>query len=97
MLAFPLLLNFGRGGARFRRPRGLPAAFAVLLLLLVGYFLVYVTTPHDLSWHLETSLLRLFIQLWPAAIFVLFFHCSALEELKTESPARKMTGAEVLA
>lgn len=34
-----------------------------------GYFLVYLISPHNLSWHLSTSLFRLYSQLWPAAVF----------------------------
>jgi hypothetical protein len=29
-------------------------------------------TPLDLNWHLMTSLNRLFLQLWPSAVFVVF-------------------------
>ncbi len=47
-------------------------SITVLILMLAGYFGVYLITPHDLRWHLLTSLNRLFIQLWPAAIFLCF-------------------------
>ena len=40
--------------------------------MLVGYFFVYVLTPLDLDYHLMTSLNRLFLQLWPSVIFVVF-------------------------
>ncbi len=30
--------------------------------------------PYDLRWHIDSSLRRLFIQLWPAWVF-LFFYC----------------------
>jgi hypothetical protein len=46
----------------------------VPVLMLAGYFAVYVITPNDLSWHLATSLDRLFVQIWPLSVFVL---CSA--------------------
>jgi hypothetical protein len=36
--------------------------------MLVGYYGVYLLSPHDLAWHLNTSLVRLLLQLWPAAI-----------------------------
>ena len=42
------------------------------LLTLCGYFMVYVSTPHDLQLHLETSLDRLLYHLWPAAVFIVF-------------------------
>lgn len=43
-----------------------------IFLLLSGYFFVYVITPYDLDWHLETSFYRLLMQLWPSIIFTLF-------------------------
>jgi hypothetical protein len=47
-------------------------AAAVLGLMLAGYFFVYVMTPLDLTWHLMTSLNRLFLQLWPSALLLVF-------------------------
>jgi hypothetical protein len=51
---------------------GLVQAVSVLLLMIVGYFFIYVLTPLDLYYHLMTSLNRLFLQLWPGFIFVVF-------------------------
>ena len=51
---------------------GLVQTASVLLLMVVGYFFVYVLTPLDLHYHLMTSLNRLFLQLWPGVIFVVF-------------------------
>jgi hypothetical protein len=45
---------------------------SILSLMLVGYFFVYLTTPLVLVFHLSHSLSRLFLQLWPSAVFVLF-------------------------
>jgi hypothetical protein len=47
-------------------------AAAALVLTLAGYFFVYVMTPLDLNYHLMTSLNRLFLQLWPSAVFLVF-------------------------
>jgi CDP-diglyceride synthetase len=47
-------------------------AAAVLVLTLTGYFFAYVMTPLDLNYHLMTSLNRLFLQLWPSAVFLGF-------------------------
>ena len=56
-----------------RRPRAaLCGILSVLLLMLVGYFFVYVTTPLELAGHLRTSLDRLLLHLWPAAILAIF-------------------------
>ena len=36
--------------------------------MLAGYYGVYLLTPQDLAWHLDSSLVRLLLQLWPLAI-----------------------------
>jgi hypothetical protein len=41
-------------------------------LTLAGYFFIYLITPRDIYWHLRFSLNRLFLQLWPSAIFLFF-------------------------
>jgi hypothetical protein len=42
-----------------------------LALMLAIDFLVYLTTPLDLAWHLESSLDRVLLQLWPTALLAL--------------------------
>lgn len=54
----------------------------VLLLMLMGYFMVYIISPHDLVWHLNTSLERLFLQLLPSAIFIFFVLLTTPEEMQ---------------
>jgi hypothetical protein len=44
-----------------------------LLAQLAGYFVIYLLTPHDLTWHVETSLGRLFLQLFPAGLCLFFY------------------------
>jgi hypothetical protein len=41
-----------------------------LVLLWAGYFVVYLTTPYDLGWHVVTSMDRLLLQTWPALVLV---------------------------
>jgi hypothetical protein len=43
-----------------------------LATMLIGYFFIYMLSPRDLAWHLQSSLDRLFIQLWPSILFLLF-------------------------
>jgi len=43
--------------------RGVYTCLLVLVLMLVGYFLIFVITPKPLEWHLATSLERLYYQL----------------------------------
>jgi len=50
----------------------LRASVTALTLTLAGYFAIYLITPLDLYWHLRFSLNRLFLQLWPATIFLFF-------------------------
>ena len=74
-------------GIRIDRPdrTGLLTVGVVLCLMLAGYFLVYVLTPLDLTYHLITSLNRLFLQLWPSVILLTFMIARAPEET---SPGR---------
>ena len=68
-MAVPLL------GLGWRRMGGREWIVAlVIALMLAGYYGVYLLTPWDLKWHLDSSLVRLLLQLWPAA---LFFWCLA--------------------
>jgi Dolichyl-phosphate-mannose-protein mannosyltransferase len=58
-----------------RRPQtgsDMEASILTLILTLAGYFAIYVITPYDLYWHLRFSLNRLFLQLWPCALFLFF-------------------------
>ncbi len=72
IIIFPLLifiLGFAHS-KEFKRSRYF--ASSVLFLMLAGYFTVYIFTPHDLKWHISTSLKRLFLHLLPSAIFIFF-------------------------
>jgi hypothetical protein len=68
---------------------GIIQSAAILSLMAAGYFFIYVLTPLDLGYHLATSLNRLFLQLWPGVIFLLFMAAGTLQE----EPAAG-TGAE---
>ncbi len=52
--------------------RGVGTGTAVLVMMLVGYVFAYIATPHNLEWHIQTSMDRLLVQLWPAAILLVF-------------------------
>lgn len=79
-------------GVRTRREDrpALLTALTVLILMLAGYFGIYLITPHDLRWHLLTSLNRLFIQLWPAAIFLCFMVARTPEQALAHGVIREM-------
>jgi hypothetical protein len=84
----------GREGSPGDR-RGIITGWALVLLTLVGYFFVLVVTPHDLKWHLLTSLNRLLLQLWPLAIFLVLMSARSPGSDPTGAPAgkRKQAGA----
>lgn len=71
LLLVAYLLLAGIRVPRQERP-GLTAAAVTVGLMLSGYFAIYVITSQDLSWHLATSLNRLFLQLWPTLILLAF-------------------------
>ncbi len=51
---------------------GMIANYTLLVLMLVGFFFIYIVTPLNLEFHLSTSLHRLFFQLFPTFIFLYF-------------------------
>ena len=53
-----------------RRQPVVIASTATLLAVFAGYFITYVVTPLELTWHLGTSMGRLYMQLWPSVVFL---------------------------
>jgi len=68
----PLFIIFWGFTPNKQNRRGIQNTLFILGFMIVGYFLIYIITPHDLKWHLETSLGRLFLQLLPSAVFLFF-------------------------
>ncbi len=67
----------------------------LVLGLLAGYFVVYLTSSNDLTWYLSTSLNRLFVQLWPLMLLTAFLALRRPEELATvETVAPGLSRAE---
>lgn len=56
--------------ARSRLRHETLAAAAVVGAALVGYAGVYTMTPHDLAWHLDSSLDRILLHAWPATLYL---------------------------
>ena len=69
-----------------RDSRGGLTGWVVIVLTLAGYFFVFIITPHDLKWHLLTALNRLFLQLWPSAIFLVFMAARSYRPAAAEEP-----------
>lgn len=81
---FPLAVLFlypALSGVRVGREEraGIAAAAGALGLVALAYFFIYVITSKPLQWHLETSLARLLLQLWPTLLFVCFLFVAPAE------------------
>jgi hypothetical protein len=49
------------------------ATSALTITLTAGtYFFIFIITPWDIEWHIEHSLNRLYMQLWPSILFFIF-------------------------
>lgn len=55
------------------------AAWIVPAAQLTMYMFVYVVTPHDLQWHMNYSMSRLLIHLFPLALFSYFLFVNTPE------------------
>ena len=71
MIVYLLISGFNK--SRFPDKRIL-SYLILMFLMLCGYFLSYLISPHDVGWHIGSSIRRLLIQLWPSWVF-LFFYC----------------------
>ena len=72
----------GCGLARRRELRRAAVALAVAVALAgAGYYVIYVISPYDLEWHLQSSLDRVFMQLWPTLVLALFVIMRSPEEM----------------
>jgi hypothetical protein len=80
---FPLLIIYGLiVGISFPKSQARGILFLTLrvLLLVVIYFFVYLFTPNDLNWHLNTSIERLVTQIVPGFLLLYFLVVSTINE-----------------
>jgi hypothetical protein len=76
----PILILYSIWVGRSAPARNRTNPFLLLILQFFGYFLTFLFTPHDLKWHMDTSLDRLVIQLWPGLLFAVFVSIQTPEE-----------------
>jgi hypothetical protein len=50
----------------------LRALSAIIVLQLLGYLAIYLITPHDLSWQIDTAFDRNVLQIFPSFLFLFF-------------------------
>ena len=55
-----------------RRPTTDRPLWQTLASAVIGVALIYQVSPHDLGWHVRSSIDREFLQLWPSLLFLLF-------------------------
>ena len=72
--------------------QGIYAITTLLFLQLLGYYSIYVITPYNLAWHLNSSLGRLILQVLPLGIFLCFSISSDPESIfsKQKAPTRNI-------
>jgi len=69
VLSAYFLLFYSRGG----NPAPILISLAILVFQMIGYYVVYLISPYDLTWHIGYSLNRLFVQIYPSAVFVVLY------------------------
>ncbi len=87
LLALAAALRFDR-----ERRRDLLFGAGLGVFLLLGYFAVFVITPNDLSWQLQTSLGRLLVQFWPILVLACFAGLRAPEAWALASTPERAAG-----
>ena len=95
-IAIPMLWNLGNTpisiigliiltallvGRSTNRITGLWALAVIVLIQLTAYFGIFVLTPRDLAWHLNTSLDRLYLHILPLAFLLFFLWLKSPQEL----------------
>ncbi|MEW5796433.1 MAG: glycosyltransferase family 39 protein [Candidatus Zixiibacteriota bacterium] len=67
-----IILTFALAGADWRRfkQRYWLSGMMVLLVMVIGFFFVYIITPQRLTWYMGVSLNRILPQLWPMTVFL---------------------------
>ncbi len=73
------------------RPRNQPslAPLLAILIVLAGYFAIFLATKDDLEWLFATTLDRLYMHVWPALVLAVFLLLRRPEDFAvTSSPAK---------
>lgn len=68
-------------GRTENRLTGVWTLAVIILIQLAAYFGIFVLTPRDLDWHLNTSLDRLYLHILPLAFLLLFLWLKSPQEL----------------
>lgn len=72
LLAILLLLGIDR---QILTNQGWQTLAAILVIMVAGYYYIYLTTPVPLEIHITTSMDRLLLQLWPSFLLLAGLSC----------------------
>ncbi len=92
LLVFYLLVAGVRANGRNRLT--IVTSAIVLFSMLLGYSLIYVVTPIDIKFQLDTSLNRILLQLWPSFVFTYFLLVRPIDRVAIGNQAK---GAQAVA
>ena len=63
-----------------------------ILLTFLGYYIIYLITPHPLEWHLQYSADRLLFHIFPLILFAIFLISKTPDEIVLPAPERNQNG-----
>ena len=84
---FAALVGFDRTNPVRKTAR---TGLVTIVLMIIGYVFVYATSASDLAWYLNSSLDRLYLQLWPSFLLCFFVETRTPFSPKLESRAQKI-------
>ncbi len=61
--------------------RNITSLVLTFVCVALGHVAVYLITPYDIQWHINTSLNRLLLQLWPVVVFITFLVVNTPEHM----------------
>jgi hypothetical protein len=82
-----LLIYFALFHSRIKdRSDMLVISLAIFACQIMGYYVIYLITPNDVVWQLDYSLNRLFVQIYPAIVFVVLIASQSPETIFSSKP-----------
>lgn len=84
-------LLFRTGMVRDHRPAYI-AGITMLVVQALGYYIIYLITPYDLTWHLYYSAERVILQIFPLMLFLILSACRRPESV-FDSNTAQLNGA----
>jgi hypothetical protein len=63
-------------------------------LMLIGDFAVFVLLSGDVAWHMNTSMERLFLQLWPSGLLAFFLAANPPQLVASRTVPEKSKSAK---